>query len=95
MTDNDNHDERIDLVLPYEIKPGESPEWADAVALLRANIGRDVAGVKAVVDGTDPILLGAVLVSVAIELGVLACGSVEALDATLADWQQRDDGQSG
>jgi hypothetical protein len=33
---------------------------------------RDVAGVKAIVDGTDPILVAAVLTSVAIGLGLLA-----------------------
>jgi hypothetical protein len=50
---------------------------------------RDVAGVKAIVDGTDPILMGAVLTSVAIGLGLLATHSLEALDAVLADWQRQ------
>lgn len=60
-----------------------------SVALLRATLAGDTAGQAAILHSTEPADLLGALAALAVGLGMKAFGSIEALDAALASWQQR------
>ena len=71
------------------IDPTGRDEALAAVALVRAALADDIEGQQALLADADPSALLAAAVSLAVTLGVRACGGFAELDAFLAQWQGR------